>query len=352
MKRILVIEDNQEVRENICEILALSGYEALAAENGKVGVARAITDKPDLILCDVMMPELDGYGVLFLLAKNPETALIPFIYLTAKTEVQDYRKAMGLGADDYLTKPFDDTDLLKAIEIRLAKEDKRRDASPSTTIVEEVNTHFEDGQTVLDQLVAAGEEMQAVKKQVLYAEGQMPRRLYYIKEGNVKTFRTTADGKEFIHSMYGAGNFLGYTALLEDEVYAEGAVCLDNVTLSVIPKDAFVKAVKENPKVANQIIGLLAKHLAEQEEKMVTIAYQSLRKRVIETLLELKDRIGEVQATGTLISISREDFAKAVGTATESAIRILTELKDDKLIELGFGTMLVKEPEKLARLKV
>jgi DNA-binding response OmpR family regulator len=106
MKRILLIEDNPEVRENLCEILELSGYAVEQADNGKVGVEKALTSPPDLILCDVMMPELDGFGVLQILSKKSATTGVPFIFLTAKTEREDLRRGMNLGADDYLTKPI------------------------------------------------------------------------------------------------------------------------------------------------------------------------------------------------------------------------------------------------------
>ncbi|MBS1566670.1 MAG: response regulator, partial [Bacteroidetes bacterium] len=121
MKTLLVIDDNTDIRENTAELLSLSGYNVLTAENGKKGVELALREKPQLVVCDIMMPELDGYGVLHLLKKNPETEQIPFIFLTAKTERVDFRKGMEMGADDYVTKPFDDLELLRAIEIRLKK---------------------------------------------------------------------------------------------------------------------------------------------------------------------------------------------------------------------------------------
>src|ERR1051325_1314487 len=120
-KKVLIIEDNDDIRENVVEILQLAGYEAFEAPNGKTGVELALSQSPDIILCDIMMPELDGYGVLYMLNKNTETAAIPFIFLTAKAERVDFRKGMEMGADDYLTKPFDDMELLKAIESRLAR---------------------------------------------------------------------------------------------------------------------------------------------------------------------------------------------------------------------------------------
>jgi DNA-binding response OmpR family regulator len=109
MKKILIIEDNLEVRENTAEIVELSNYEVITAENGKIGVELALKEKPDLIICDIMMPVLDGYGVFHLLSKHKDTALIPFIFLTAKSERTDFRKGMEMGADDYITKPFPDT---------------------------------------------------------------------------------------------------------------------------------------------------------------------------------------------------------------------------------------------------
>ncbi|MDZ7847911.1 MAG: response regulator [Owenweeksia sp.] len=121
MKNILLIEDNPDVRENTAEILELANFEVHQAKDGKVGVEIARQERPDLIICDIMMPELDGFGVLRILSKNPDTSGIPFIFLTAKTEKSDMRKGMNLGADDYITKPFEEDDLLEAIETRLRK---------------------------------------------------------------------------------------------------------------------------------------------------------------------------------------------------------------------------------------
>src|SRR5580693_6502953 len=124
-KKVLIIEDNNDIRENIVEILELAGYKVHAANNGKTGVDLALKHTPDIILCDIMMPELDGYGVLYMLNKNPDTAATPFIFLTAKAERVDLRKGMEMGADDYLTKSFDDMELLNAIESRLKKKESQ-----------------------------------------------------------------------------------------------------------------------------------------------------------------------------------------------------------------------------------
>jgi len=122
MKTILIIEDQPDMRTNIATILSMEGYEVLTAEHGKEGLATAKEDKPDLILCDVMMPELDGYGVLEGLREDRTVAGTPFIFLTAKGEKRDIRAGMNLGADDYLTKPVAASDLLAAIAARLNRE--------------------------------------------------------------------------------------------------------------------------------------------------------------------------------------------------------------------------------------
>src|SRR6476646_9929463 len=121
MKKILVIEDEPEMRRNITALLRYREYEPIAAENGRLGLEMAQREKPDLILCDGMMPELDGYGVLRALQADARLALIPFIFLTAKGEKDDLRSGMNLGADDYLTKPVPNADLIRAIEVRLRR---------------------------------------------------------------------------------------------------------------------------------------------------------------------------------------------------------------------------------------
>jgi DNA-binding NarL/FixJ family response regulator len=121
MKRILVIEDEPEMRRNLMAILRLERFQPLAAEDGQVGVELAKREKPDLVLCDVMMPKLDGYGVIAALRASSETVAIPFIFLTAKGEKPEIRAGMNLGADDYLTKPVAKADLLAAVRSRLER---------------------------------------------------------------------------------------------------------------------------------------------------------------------------------------------------------------------------------------
>ena len=138
MRKILVIEDEPEMRRNITTLLRYHDYEPIEAENGRTGVELARREKPDLILCDVMMPELDGYGVLQALQQDAGLALIPFIFLTAKGDKDDWRSGMNLGADDYLTKPLANADLVEAIEARLRRSEQhaKREFKPDFSSVQ------------------------------------------------------------------------------------------------------------------------------------------------------------------------------------------------------------------------
>ena len=170
MKHILLIEDNKDVRENTAEILELANYTVTQAENGKQGVEFAQKNRPDLIICDIMMPVLDGYGVIHLLNKNPVTASIPFIFLTAKSERLDFRKGMEMGADDYITKPFDDIELLKAVESRIYKSEVLKAEFSKNT--EGLNNFFDQVNKIdeLKKLSAERRFKMYKKKEIVFNE--------------------------------------------------------------------------------------------------------------------------------------------------------------------------------------
>ncbi len=132
MKTILVVEDEPEALENLVMMLELEGYRAIAASNGRAGLAAARREPPDLVLCDISMPELDGYGVLAALRADPATTATPFIFLTARGEKKDLRTGMNLGADDYLTKPASAEEVLAAIRMRLQRGELSRRAALDT----------------------------------------------------------------------------------------------------------------------------------------------------------------------------------------------------------------------------
>ena len=350
MKKILVIDDNNDIRDNTAEILELAGYAAVTAENGKKGVELAVRERPDLIVCDIMMPDLDGYGVLHLLKKNPDTENIPFIYLTAKTERGDFRKGMEMGADDYITKPFDDLELLRAIEIRLRKMDILH--SQFSTGEKGANEFLKEleGSGLIKMDLENYDVEQYSRKQILYNEGKRPKFLYYIKAGKVKTFRIHEDGKEYITNLYSVGDYLGYIALLEGTVYEETAEILEDAEIVAINKEDFLQAVYNDMTIAGKFIKLITNNVREKEERLLHLAYDSLRKRVAKALVDIAQKFNAETADIKQIDISREDIAQYVGTATESLIRTLSDFKSEKLIEIKEGKIRIINLEKLKNL--
>lgn len=348
-KKILVIEDNPDMRDNISEILELADYEVSSAENGKRGVEKATEIIPDLIVCDIMMPELNGYGVLRLLSKKESTARIPFIFLTAKTDKDDFRKGMNLGADDYITKPFDEADLLDAIESRIKRSElmrKEYDVSNSglTSFFNEAK-----GKTALLELTKNKEVRHFKKKEMIYLQENYPHAVYFIQKGKVKLFKTNEDGKEFIVSIKDENNFLGYLALFQNVKYPESAVAMEDVTVSVISKDDFFELILNNRDVALKFIQILSKVIIRKDESLIALAYNTVRKRVADGLLEIANHYNYSDATG--FPVFREDLANLVGTASESVIRVLSEFKEQNLISTDGRTIRILDKEGLGKVR-
>lgn len=349
MKKILVIEDNEDIRNNTSEILKLSNYMVITAENGKVGVVKAIENKPDLIICDIMMPELDGYGVLHAIQNNEVIKNTPFIFLTAKAERSDFRKGMELGADDYLIKPFDGTELLNAVNSRIKKLDLlKQELNASLAGVRQL-LEASSGKKELQALTEDRNINRYKKKQTIYSEGNHPSRIYYIIKGKIKAYKTNKDGKELVTDLFSAGDFVGHIALLEKSTYKDTAEALEDLELAVIPKEDFDELIDKNPEVARKFIQLLAKNISEKENQLLKLAYNSLRKKVADALLLIQTKYMK-GGQNFDIDLSRENLATMAGTATESLIRTLSDFKNEKLIDIHDGRISILNQEKLENL--
>jgi CRP-like cAMP-binding protein len=346
--KILLIEDNVEMAENIVSILQLARYEVIHAPNGKVGVDIAQQRHPDLILCDIMMPELDGYGVVHILNKEPETASIPFIFLTAKADRSDFRTGMNLGADDYITKPFDGVDLLKVVEMRLKKSELLKAAVGNTPA--DVSAFFSMAREQKDfQKLSENRPVRSFKKKdLIFMEGQSPNDLYFIEKGLVKTYKVNYDGKELITGIHKEGDFLGYVPLLEERPYNENAEVLKETRISIIPKSDFLTLIYSSKDVARKFIKMLSNNLEETENRLIDIAYQSVRQRVADALLKINSKLQD--GKDHLITVTRRDISNIVGTATESLNRTLADFKDEGLIEITGEGLKVINKSKLEKL--
>lgn len=346
MKKILLIEDDEIMRENTSEILELAQYSVINACDGKEGVELAKQHRPDLIISDIMMPKLDGYGVLHILSKDPVTASIPFIFLTAKAEKSEFRKGMILGADDYLTKPFEETDLLNAIETRLKKSElMKQDFHQS---MEGFNQFLDEAQKLdaMENLSRDRNLIKYKKRDTVYYEGDEPQYLYFLNSGKIKLYKSHDDGKEYVINMHAPGDFFGYTALLEGACYEECAFVVEDAEIGKIPKDDFLSLLYKNRDVCQKFIKILSHHVVEKEKQLLSLAYDTVKKRLAEALIQLEDRYHKSNQSFT-IKLTREDLASMVGTATETVIRCLGDLKSQGIIEIKGREIKVLDSKKL-----
>ncbi|HEY6899484.1 MAG TPA: cyclic nucleotide-binding domain-containing protein, partial [Puia sp.] len=266
-----------------------------------------------------------------------------------------FRKGMEMGADDYITKPFEDIELLNAIEMRLKKYDILHekysdDDKGASNLIANLNAF---GVLRLDPSTAETQELP--KKMFLYQEGKRPKSLYLLKSGKIKAYRINEDGKEYITNLYVPGDYIGYLPLLDSNSYEDSAVVLEDAELAVFPKDEFLDALYNDIQIASKFIHLIARNVQDKEERLLSLAYGSLRKRVAKGLIDIQSKFNAAGASPAAappqgLSISREDIAQYVGTATESLIRTLSDFKSEKLIDIKDGRIRITDLPKLQNL--
>ncbi|RMA58704.1 response regulator [Ulvibacter antarcticus] len=332
MKTVLIIEDDTALRENTAELLELEKYNVYTAPNGKIGVELAGIHKPDIIVCDIMMPELDGYGVLERISGNPATSHIPFIFLTAKTEHKEIRKGMDLGADDYITKPFEEDELLSAIESRLAKAhlllgktdklDRLKKDEDSLRDLNDLKNYFDDH----------GKLLKCKKGTFVYEQGEHSNNIYLILKGVVKSHKMDINGKELITNLHKADEFLGFSSLDLVSPYQESATAVEDSELAAVSKNDLVEVLKTNRNVSLELMNVLAENLSEVKGQLLQMAYGSVRKKTANTILQFAEVMSKKPEEA--IKISRHDLASVAGIATESLIRTLSGFKKDGIIEI------------------
>jgi DNA-binding response OmpR family regulator len=348
MKKILLIEDDVVLRENTSELLELFNYQVVSAPNGKMGVEVAKEVLPDIIVCDIMMPELDGYGVLQALTQNASTPHIPFIFLSAKTERKDVRRGMDLGADDYITKPFSEDELISAIESRLAKasilKDIREKNQTKEGLKEEVGelrslndlkNYFEDN----------GKSFRFSKESFIYKEGNNSNYIYLISSGLIKCHKLDEQGKQLTTALYKEDDLFGYTSFTQNLAYQESATAIQESELVGLSKKALANVLNKNHKVTLELIALLTKDLAVVKDQLLQMAYSSVSKKTANTILKFAEKLN--QKPEDQIKISRSDLASVAGIATETLIRTMSSFKKQGLIEIEGRTIRILNLEKL-----
>ncbi|WP_421811571.1 response regulator [Flagellimonas sp.] len=347
MKKILLVEDDTSLRENIAELLELSGFSVYSASNGRIAVDMAKKNLPDLVLCDIMMPEMDGYGVLEQLSSDQNTRHIPFIFVSAKTEKQDVRRGMNLGADDYLTKPFEEEELLTAIRCRLEKAEQMnamfkehpKEVSGEHEIrsLNELKNFFDDH----------GNLFSFKKDETIYNKGEHSNMVYLILKGVVKSCGLDEEGKELITSIYSEDDFLGFTSLTDHLPYQEYTVAMEAVELAGISKEKVKAILEDNKSVSLELMDVIAENLTSIKKQLLQMAYSSVRKKTAQTLLVFSKAINK-DKQGPL-KIARSDLAGVAGIATESLIRTLSDFKNEGLIAIENRHIMVVDRDALER---
>jgi len=349
-KHILIIEDNVNMLDNIAEILELANYKVYKANNGKEGLAFAKENHVDLILCDIMMPELDGYGVLKIVNSHPELKKVPFIYMSAKSEKEDFREAMRLGADDYLFKPFEDVQLIEAIETRLEKHQYSNTEHDIEDLhVNNINSLFnlQKAKNELDELFKDATIEKYSKKDLIYRKGAIPRYLYIIKSGMVKTVMRNDNGKELISGLYAPEDFVGLIEMFGNKNYLDEARFVSEGTCMKILREDFLKTIYAKQDLAFYFYTKLNFSVTIRKDRLLHLAYDSVRKRTADSLLWLNDIYNKSNEYPFKIVFNREDLAAMVGTAKESLIRTLSSFKEEGIVDLNISEIIIYSKEKL-----
>ena len=345
MKTILLIEDDRALRENTAELLELGGYKVLTAINGKKGIQIATEKLPDLIICDIMMPEVDGYGVLQNLSSTEGTKQIPFIFLSAITGHKSVRKGMNLGADDYLTKPFEEEDLISAVESRLAKSKLLKQATTAALSNEKIN-EINDLNQLKNYFDDHGTILKFEQGQHIYEQGARSSGVFLVLKGAIKCHAMDEDGKELTTALYNEDDFLGFTSFIDNEPYQESATALETVELAMVAKEELTKVLQDNPSVSLELMELLSDNIANIKHQLLQMAYSSVRKKTAQTLLQFVQLMNK--NPNDPIKISRNDLASVAGIATESLIRTLSGLKKEGLIDIEGRNIKIKDLKALS----
>ena len=341
MKQILIVEDDKILRENTRELLVLQNYRVFTTENGKEGLEAAKRFKPDLIISDILMPVMDGYELLKNLYKDRTTRDIPFIFLSAKAEADDIRIGMNMGADDYLTKPFHEKDLLRAIRTRLSKHETLKLKKAENPETYQINT--------LDELKAyferAGESMEIEKNAEVYRERKNANYIYLVKHGLIKTHRMDEYGKDLITGLYKKSDFFGVYYFMNTSYYPETATALDHSYFYRLSSIKFQEILNSSQHLTMELAQLLSDSISLLKTHLLEMAYASVLQKTTSTIRQFAELIPESGQEG--IKISRTDLASVAGISTESFIRSLSSLRKSGIIDIEGRNIKILNMQKL-----
>lgn len=324
---ILVIDDMQDVRENIGELLELSGYHVVQASDGYEGIRKAKQHNPDLILCDIMMPGIDGYGVAEILGRQEETNHIPLIYLTAKAEPSDFKKGLQKGAIDYITKPFESDELIESISLRIRQHQHQKPADLGDVEWQNWIAYLQS-EHPLDDHGSPLSILTLSAEQTLFEQDDQALWVYFVQEGAIRWESTDAGGRTVCHHLSRPGDFLGWAPGFHLGAYSHTAIALSPSRVVRLSAKQLQETLLSKPGMA--LTWGQAQLQASQlvVEDMMGMLYGNARENVARVLL----RFAEFKGGQWTVNMPRETLAKSIGIAYETVIRTLSQFKAEGLV--------------------
>lgn len=332
------------------ELLRLAGYRVITAETGLEGLTLARAHPPHLILCDIMMPDLDGFGVLSAVQHISGLVGVPFVFVTAKSGSRDVRKGMNAGSDDYLIKPFTGDELLRLVSARLAKNALYKEGNKGDHSNGGMDTISETAIT-LEALLENRIHKKLKKKDTVFVENDVPSYLYFLKSGKIKTVRINGWGKEYITHIFNKGDFFGYIPLLKDSEHKETASALEESEIVLIPGHDFFRLLYSDSELSLRFIKMISNNLSLVEEWLLKLAYDSARRRVAEALLYMQYKYNGGKKENCSFPAHRENISSIAGISAESVSRNLTDFKEEGLIHTDNKIIRILNEKKLESIR-
>jgi len=344
MKRILLIGDTPAAGNNTREILALSNFNILTAQNPAEAGVLASKTPPDLLICDLAGPDADLQATLGSVQQEPILKHLPLIVFTSDADKANTRRIMDLGADDYLVKPFEGIELLRAVDACLEKQQRRQQVQhPANPMHDPIPTA-----DIANSWQPADQDPQYYrKKKMLYNEGHRASQVWYIVDGKIITYLVHPDGKELITGIHGPGECVGCTAVLGRGAHTDNARVFEDAQLIGISRQEFLTILQSDSAFARQLVHWLAQTVGAADAGLLNFAYSSLRKKVANGILQLAANLRQQKEGKRYITISRENLAAFVGSAPESLTRTLGDFRKEGLIDISDGRIWLLDEEKL-----
>jgi len=351
MNKLLVITDNEAAGDNICKLSQLYGYEFFRAPLGINGIEIAKNEIPSFIICDVSLPDMDGYCVSNILNKNPLTENIPVLLLNLTMRLG--AGAEGKNKSGLFTKVIKDTESFISSsrkEVVYNGTENKEYFNNLNSLLQLLSSATPDK---LDSELVTGYRTRSFnKRENIYFEDDSPNMVYLVKKGKIKTVKLGPEGKEFIIGIHEKGEFFGYIAVLEDNTYPDTAIAVEESEVLLIPKDDFLLLLNSDHQLGRHFIKLLANDISDIEERLMTLAFNSVRARVAGALLQLKKKHLHKKDVNTYtLHVSREDLAGLIGTTTESLIRTLTDFKHENIVDTDIGEIKILDAKSLEKIR-